>query len=62
MCGGDSVMSKSPTGQANEVLCKVLAHNLVCVAQAAIEYGVGVHSCLAKGPTTVEVPGRVPAR
>ncbi len=55
-------MSKSPTGQANEVLCKVLAHNLVCVAQAAIEYGVGVHSCLAKGPTTVEVPGRVPAR
>jgi len=37
---GDSVMSKSPVGQANEVLCKVLAHNIVCVAQAAIEYGI----------------------
>jgi Transposase DDE domain len=37
---GDSVMSKSPVGQANEVLCKVLAHNIVCVAQAAIEFGI----------------------
>jgi transposase len=37
---GDSLMSKSAAGQANEVLCKVLAHNIVCVAQAAIEYGI----------------------
>ncbi len=36
---GASVMSKSPTGQINEVLCKILAHNLVVVGQAAIEYG-----------------------
>jgi hypothetical protein len=33
-------MSKSPTGQANEVLCKVLAHNVVVVGQAAIEFGI----------------------
>lgn len=37
--GGD-LMSKSPEGQANEVLCKVLAHNVVCVAGAAIEFGI----------------------
>lgn len=37
---GDSVMSKSPTGQRNEVLCKVLAHNVVVVGQAAIEFGL----------------------
>lgn len=37
---GDAVMSKSPTGQANEVLCKVLAHNVVVVGQAAIEFGI----------------------
>lgn len=36
---GDSVMSKSTTGQVNEVLCKLLAHNVVVVGQAAIEYG-----------------------
>lgn len=37
---GDALMSKSTTGQINEVLCKVLAHNIVCVAQAAIEFGI----------------------
>ena len=37
---GDSLMSKSNVGQANEVLCKILAHNIVCVAQAAIEFGI----------------------
>ena len=37
---GDSVMSKSDTGQANEVLCKVLAHNVVVVARAIHELGL----------------------
>jgi transposase len=37
---GDAVMSKSPVGQRNEVLCKVLAHNVVVVGQAALEFGV----------------------
>ncbi len=36
---GDAVLSKSPVGQVNEVLCKMLAHNIVVVGQAAIEYG-----------------------
>jgi transposase len=36
----DAIMSKSPIGQANEVLCKVLAHNVVVVGQAAIEFGI----------------------
>lgn len=37
---GDAILSKSPTGQANEVLCKVLCHNIVVVGQAAIEFGI----------------------
>lgn len=37
---GDSVLSKSPVGQQNEVLCKLLAHNVVVVAQAALEFGI----------------------
>jgi hypothetical protein len=36
---GDFVMSKSPTGQTNEVLCKVLAHNVV-VTRAIHEMGL----------------------
>lgn len=37
---GGSVRSKSATGQANEVLCKILCHNIVCVAQAIAEFGI----------------------
>lgn len=37
---GDAVLSKSHTGQENEVLCKVLAHNVVRVGQAALELGI----------------------
>jgi transposase len=37
---GDALMSKSETGQVNEVLCKILAHNIVVVGQAAIECGI----------------------
>jgi transposase len=37
---GDSVLSKSHVGQRNEVLCKVLAHNIVVVGQAALEFGI----------------------
>lgn len=37
---GAALMSKSPVGQTNEVLCKVLAHNIVVVGQAAIEFGI----------------------
>ncbi|HLX87013.1 MAG TPA: transposase [Acidimicrobiales bacterium] len=37
---GDSLRSKSPTGQANEVLCKVIAHNLCCLIAAIHELGM----------------------
>ncbi len=37
---GDSLRSKSPVGQADEVLCKVLAHNVLVVGQAATEFGI----------------------
>ena len=31
---GGSVRAKSPVAQVNEVLCKVLAHNLCCLIQS----------------------------
>lgn len=34
---GDSVRSKSDIGQVNEVLCKVLCHNLCVIIQAIHE-------------------------
>ena len=37
---GDAVRSTSPEGQTNEVLCKVLAHNLCVLMQAAEEFGI----------------------
>ena len=37
---GDSVGAKSETGQVNEVLLKVLCHNIVVLAQAMDEFGV----------------------
>ena len=33
---GDAVLSKSPTGMANEVLAKVLCHNVVVVGPASM--------------------------
>lgn len=38
---GDSLRSKSDTGQMNEVLCKVIAHNLCCLIAAIHEIGLG---------------------
>ena len=37
---GDSVRSKSDTGMVNEVLCKVLCHNICVLIQAVHELGV----------------------
>jgi transposase len=37
---GDAVLSKSPQGMANEVLAKVLCHNVVVVGQAIHEFGI----------------------
>lgn len=37
---GDSVRSKSDVGQINEVLCKVLCHNICVLVQAIHELGI----------------------
>jgi transposase len=37
---GERVRSKTATGQINEVLCKVLSHNLCCVIQSIYELGI----------------------
>jgi len=39
---GDSVRSKTETAQTNEVLCKILCHNLCCVIQSMYELGIDV--------------------
>jgi hypothetical protein len=37
---GTSVRSKTPVAQVNELLCKVLCHNLCCLNQSFYELGV----------------------
>jgi len=37
---GDSVRSKTDTAMVNEVLCKVLCHNICCVIQEQVELGI----------------------
>ncbi len=37
---GDSVMSKNPTAMVNEVLCKILCHNLTCLIQEQETLGI----------------------
>jgi len=42
---GDAVRSKSDAGMINEVLCKVLAHNICVVIQAIHELGIDPSFC-----------------
>jgi transposase len=37
---GERLCSKSVVAQTNEVLCKVLCHNLCCVIQSIYELGI----------------------
>ena len=37
---GSALRSKNDTGQINEALCKVLAHNICVLVQAAHELGI----------------------
>lgn len=37
---GSSVRAKTPTAQVNEVLCKVLCHNICVLIQSAVELGI----------------------
>lgn len=48
---GGSVRSKLPTAQANEVLAKVLCHNLTCIVHAITEFGIEVDFNKPTAPT-----------
>jgi transposase len=37
---GTRIRSETPVAQVNEVLCKVLCHNLCCLVQAIYELGI----------------------
>ena len=37
---GTRIRSKTPVAQVNEVLCKVLCHNLCCLVSAFYELGI----------------------
>ncbi len=52
---GDGLMSKSPEAQTNEVLCKVLCHNIVVVGQAAIEFGIAPEFCTERQVAAQEI-------
>ena len=42
---GDSIKSKDDTAQINEVLCKVLCHNICVLVQAIHELGIEPSFC-----------------
>jgi transposase len=37
---GERLLSKTPTAQVNEVLCKFLCHNVCCLISSIYELGV----------------------
>lgn len=53
---GGAVRSKLPTAQANEVLCKVLCHNLTCIVHAVAEFGIDVDFLKPARPRLTLVP------
>lgn len=40
---GERLRSKSETAQVNEILCKVLYHNISCVIHAMYELGINAN-------------------
>ena len=52
---GGSVKSKTPDAQVNEVLCKVLAHNICVLIQSHYELGIESTFC-ADRPAAQKVP------
>ncbi len=52
---GDAVRSKTPVAQANEVLCKILCHNICCLIQEACELGIETNFW-AESPSAHKMP------
>jgi transposase len=50
---GGAVRSKLPTAQINEVLAKVLCHNLACIVHAITEFGIEADFGLRPASTQV---------
>jgi transposase len=46
---GEKLRSKTEVAQANELLCKVLAHNLCCVVQSIYELGIDANFVSGRG-------------
>ncbi len=58
---GDSVMSKNPVAQVNEVLCKILCHNLTCLIQEQETLGIVPIFWKDEEPAEVTPNGEPPA-
>ncbi|MBI4021160.1 MAG: transposase [Candidatus Aenigmarchaeota archaeon] len=52
---GGAVRSKLPTAQVNEVLAKVLLHNLCCIVSAITEFGIEVDFAVKPSPSAPPV-------
>jgi hypothetical protein len=50
---GGGVRSRLPTAQANEVLAKVLCHNLTCIIHAVADFGIDVDLGLGRPITPI---------
>jgi len=54
---GAAVRSKLPVAQVNEILAKLVCHNLACIVRAVHEFGIDVN--LGGGPVTAPNPTEV---
>ena len=59
---GGAVRSKLTTAQINEVLCKVLCHNLACIVHAITEFGIEADFAKPAQPAPQPAPPAPPAR
>jgi transposase len=51
---GAAVRSKLPVAQANEILAKLVCHNLTCIVHAVNEFGIDVDLARPVAPTSLD--------